>query len=134
MSVLPPKRDWVLLDDSDAVPADLVALQQFEPTTGWHSEIVQPTRRVNQSQLPLDAAPQFARDASSRAGVPFTKQIGCRVVGERLNHTRLHTTRIACNSQASDRHALADYYADLLHVVFSKWRVRNSRLSQGRVS
>jgi hypothetical protein len=58
------------------VPADLVALQQFEPITGWDSEIVQPTRRVNQSQLPLDAAPQFARDASSRAGVPLTKQIG----------------------------------------------------------
>jgi hypothetical protein len=82
MSVLPPKRDPVLLVDPDAVPAGLVAFEQFEPITGWDSEIVQPTRRVNQSQLPLDAAPQFARDASSRAGVPFTKQIGCRLVSE----------------------------------------------------
>jgi hypothetical protein len=87
MSVLPPKRDPVLLVDPDAVPAGLVAFAQFEPITGWDSEIVQPTRRVNQSQLPLDAAPQFALDASSRAGVPFTKQIGCRLVIERLNHT-----------------------------------------------
>jgi hypothetical protein len=76
ISVLPPKRDPILVVDSNAVPAGLFALQQFEPITGWDSEIVQPTRRVNQSQLPLDAAPQFARDASSRAGVPFTKQIG----------------------------------------------------------
>jgi hypothetical protein len=49
MSVLPPKCDPVLLVDSDAVPAGLVALQQFEPITGWDNEIVQPTRRVNQS-------------------------------------------------------------------------------------
>jgi hypothetical protein len=88
------------------VPAGVVARQQFEPITGWDSEIVQPTRRVNQSQLPLDAAPQIARDATSRASVPSTKQIGCRFIGERLNHTRLHTTRLACNSQASDWHAI----------------------------
>jgi hypothetical protein len=82
MTVLPSQRDPVLLVDSDAVPAGLVALQQFEPIAGWHSEIVESTRCVNQSQLPLHAAPQFARDASSRARVPFTKQIRCRFVGE----------------------------------------------------
>jgi hypothetical protein len=65
-----------LVVDSNAVPASLVALQQFEPITGWDSGILQLTRRVNQPQLPLDPAPQFARDASSWAGVPFTKQIG----------------------------------------------------------
>jgi hypothetical protein len=75
MSILPPKRDPILVVNSNAVPAGCVALQQFEPITGWDSEIVQPTRRVNQSQLPLDAAPQFARDASSRTRVPFTKKI-----------------------------------------------------------
>ena len=69
ISVLPPKRDPILVVDSNAVPAGLVALQQFEPITGWDSEIVQPTRRVNQPQLPLDAAPQFARDR--RAGRVF---------------------------------------------------------------
>jgi hypothetical protein len=73
MSVLPPKRHSVLLIHPDAVAAGLVALQQFEPITGWDSEIVQPTRRVNQSQLPLDAAPQFAWDASSGARVTFPK-------------------------------------------------------------
>jgi hypothetical protein len=76
MSVLPPKRDPVLLVDPDAAPAGLVAFEQFESITGWDSEIVQPTRRVNQSQLPLDAAPQVARDASSLACGPFTKQLG----------------------------------------------------------
>jgi len=62
-----------LVVDSNAVPADLVALQQFQPITGWDSEIVQPTGSVNQSQLPLDAAPQFAWDASSGARVTFPK-------------------------------------------------------------
>ena len=46
MSVLPPTRDSVLLSHPDAVAAGVIALQQFEPITGWHSDIAQLSRRV----------------------------------------------------------------------------------------
>jgi hypothetical protein len=87
MSVLPPKRYSVLLIHPDAVAAGLVALHQFETIPSRHDEIIQATRRVNQLQLPLRYSPQLARNASRDARVPLPKQVGRRLIVERLNHS-----------------------------------------------
>jgi predicted signal transduction protein with EAL and GGDEF domain len=75
MSVLPPKRHPVLVVHAHAVATRSVTPQQFEPIASRHGQIVQATRRVNQSELPLRRAPQLAWNSPSRTGVSFAEQI-----------------------------------------------------------
>src|SRR5258708_33317895 len=75
MSVLPPEGHPVLLVDANAVSARLIALQQFQPVSCRNSEIFQSTGRVEQHQLALRAAPQFAGNAARGSCIAFTKQI-----------------------------------------------------------
>src|SRR5499427_11052599 len=87
MSVLPPKRHPVLLVHANAVAARLVALQEFEPVSGWNRQVIQTTRCVNQPQLSLHSAPEFARNSSCGPCVPLAKQVCRGLVRKRLDHT-----------------------------------------------
>jgi hypothetical protein len=99
MSVLPPERHPVLLVDANAKSPGLIALQRFEAIPRRDDKVIKTTRGVNQSQLSLYIAPQLSRYAPCRTSVPFAKEIGGWVIGERLNHMLLHTTRPSCKRQ-----------------------------------
>ncbi len=86
MSLLPSERHAVLVIDTDAVATGLIAFQLFKAVASRNADVVEPRGYVQHLQLPLGGAPGFARDSSSGASVPLTKQIGGCGVAERLNH------------------------------------------------
>jgi hypothetical protein len=76
MPVLPPKRNPVLLVHSDAVAAGLVTPQQLQTIASRNRQIIKPTRRVDQSELSLYAAPKLSWNPPSAARVSLAEQIG----------------------------------------------------------
>jgi hypothetical protein len=89
MSVLPSKRDAILLVDANAVTTGPAALQQLKPVAGWNHEIIEATGGVEQFQFALDDPPQLARNPPSHTRVPFAKQASRRLIAEGLNHGRV---------------------------------------------
>jgi hypothetical protein len=82
MSVLPAKRHAILLIHPDTVTTRLIALQQFKPIPRRDRQIVKAGGRVEQSQLPLNQAPEFPWDAPCGSGVSLAKQIDGSAIGE----------------------------------------------------
>jgi hypothetical protein len=86
-----------LVIHANAVATCVIALQQFKPIPCRDRQIVEASGRVDQSQFALNPAPKIPGDPSRRSSVSFEKQIHGGGIGERLNHTVLHITRVACN-------------------------------------
>jgi hypothetical protein len=64
MTTLPSKRDAILIVDPNAVPTGAIAFQPLEAITGGTRQIFEPRCHVQQLQLPLNRAPEFARNPS----------------------------------------------------------------------
>jgi len=62
MSNLPPKRHPILVIEPDAVATGVTPFQELETIAGWHNEVGQPSRRVDQFQLALGTAPELVRN------------------------------------------------------------------------
>jgi hypothetical protein len=58
------------------VATRLIALQEFEPISGRHHEIIQARGGVNEFQLTLHHTPQNAPDSSASPRVSIPEQIG----------------------------------------------------------
>jgi len=86
MPLLPPERDAVLVIDSNAVAARLIASQPFQAVARGDGELNESRRAVQYLQFSLSASPERPGNSSSGAGVLFAKEIGGRLVTERLNH------------------------------------------------
>jgi len=80
MAGLPPERDAVLNVHADAVPPGLLPLQGFKSIAGRDRKVLQPSRRIEQLELPLNHAPQLAGNSSSGTRVSFSKQVCGRVI------------------------------------------------------
>lgn len=59
-----------------------MSFQGLQPVAGRNQQVIQPASRIQQLQLPLDAAPQVARNPTGRPGVPIAEQIYGRLVTE----------------------------------------------------
>jgi len=57
MSVLPTKRDAILIVDPNAVPTGLIAFQPFQSIPGRDDQILQAPSGVNQFELSLNYTP-----------------------------------------------------------------------------
>jgi len=64
MTTLPSKRDAILIVDPNAVATRAIAFQPLEAITGGNRQILEPRCHVEQLQLPLNRAPEFARNPS----------------------------------------------------------------------
>jgi hypothetical protein len=93
MSLLPPKRDAILIVHPEAVAACLVSLQLFQPVTRGDRKVSDPGCDVKRFQLPLHDPPNSPGDPASGARVPFAEQVSGRLVGERLDHGRDYILR-----------------------------------------
>jgi hypothetical protein len=63
MTALPSKRDAILIVDPDAVAARAIAFQALEAITGGNRQIFETRCHVQQFQLPLNSAPELARNS-----------------------------------------------------------------------
>jgi hypothetical protein len=52
VAIPPPERDPPLVVDPDAEAAGAVAFQLLQPVTGWHEQILEPSRAIQIEQLP----------------------------------------------------------------------------------
>jgi hypothetical protein len=89
MAVLPSERDPELVVHANAVPLGLLAFQVLEPIAGRNHEVVEPSRRIQELELPLYDTPERTRNTPGSPGVPFSEQVGGGFVQERLNHRRI---------------------------------------------
>src|ERR1700738_1717410 len=86
MSVLPSKRDAILLVHANTVTAGLIALQQLKTVAGRNDEIIEANGGVDQLQFPLDDSPQLTWDSPSGTSISFAEQIRRGLVSKRVNH------------------------------------------------
>jgi hypothetical protein len=86
MSVLPSKRDAILLVHANTVTAGLTALQQLKTVAGRNDEIIEANGGVDQLQFPLDDSPQLTWDSPSGTSISFAEQIRRGLVSKRVNH------------------------------------------------
>jgi hypothetical protein len=86
MSVLPSKRDAILLVHANTVTAGLIALQQLKTVAGRNDEVIEANGGVDQFQFPLDDSPQLAWDSPSGTGISLAEQIRRGLVSKRVNH------------------------------------------------
>jgi len=94
MSLLPSECDSIPIVDPNAVPANLVALQRLEPIPRRNREVAKSGGNIERLQFPLDASPQIAWDSPGCTSVPFTKQVGGRLIAERLDHVRFYMLHV----------------------------------------
>jgi hypothetical protein len=86
MSVLPSKRDAILLVHANTVTAALITLQQLKTVAGRNDEIIEANGGVDQLQFPLDDSPQLTWDSPSGTSISFAEQIRRGLVSKRVNH------------------------------------------------
>jgi hypothetical protein len=86
MSVLPSKRDAILLIHANTVTAGLIALQQLKTVAGRNDEIIEANGGVDQLQFPLDDSPQLPWNSPSGTSISFAEQIRRGLVSKRVNH------------------------------------------------
>ena len=97
MPLLPAESDAILIVDSNAVPARLVAFQQFQSSARRNSEILQSGSNIKCFEFPLCHSPNLLRDSPSGASVSLSEQVSGGLIGKGLDHSRyLHATRIVC--------------------------------------
>ena len=82
MSNLPPKRHPILVIDPDAVATGVTPFQELETIAGWHHEVVQPSRCVDQLQLALGTAPDISSNGSGGFGVALAKEVSSSLVAK----------------------------------------------------
>jgi len=87
MSVFPKKRDSVLIVDSDTETIRQLALQSLQSVARWHREVFELRGHIQHLQLAPHNGPQFARNTPGGSRVPFTKEVGSRLITEGLNHS-----------------------------------------------
>jgi hypothetical protein len=75
MSVFPPERDAIPIIDAHAVPASLIALEQFETVAGGNRQIIGSRRGIKQLQLPLNDAPDLTGKGSSGSCISLAEQL-----------------------------------------------------------
>jgi len=82
MSVLPAKRDAVLIVNPNTEPTGVIAFQPFRSIPGWDREILQAPSGVHQFELSLNDTPELPGNPPSCPGISFAEQVDRRVVGE----------------------------------------------------
>src|SRR4030095_12768444 len=97
MSVLPTKRDAILLVHPYAVPPLHGALEDLQPIARRRLKVFQSRRDVQHLQLALHDPPKLFRNLPSSLGVARTKDVSRCLVGERLNHRAFIVTRRGCD-------------------------------------
>jgi hypothetical protein len=84
MLLLPTERYAILVVDSNAVPAGLIAFQMFQPIPRWNRQILQARRDIDRLELSLGAPPELTRDSSRFSCVPFTEEVSGRLMSDSM--------------------------------------------------
>ena len=74
----------------DAVLPQPVFPQRLQPIPRRNGEIVQPHGDIERFELPLSHAPELTRDSPCQTRIALAKQVGRRLVSERLNHRAIY--------------------------------------------